>query len=284
MRLWTFVAGLYFAGFVLVATSPLVVGGVAAAWWLGRSDLFSALDGQSAFGLRERGGRVEGRLVNVGFHVVNVQVPGQPRPRRLVVRLDVTNPDIFQDGRTEGLIRLDAWAMDSPADLKAGPLYTVVAAGLTASLRDDETLAVSHGNRLSAYSLSTGAWLYDSDTPVTVVGTSPEGARTVAVAAAEDGLPASAVAVVTLATNRGALMKVLVMAADETRARLLRSSVPQIHPVLRRDNGQPVVVELPLSAESIRLPVDGDRFDIAKAQLPPGLGLVELKTWKSSSL
>lgn len=283
MRLaWTFFVGLFFAGFLMLAGAPLLVAGLGLTAWAFKNDRFSALSGESVFGLREKDGRLDGRLVNVNFQTAHVQMPGEPRPRRLLLRLEVTNADVFASRPGEGRVRLDAWGLDSADDVKKRALYTVVAPGRSAAISEDGTLVVDHGSRRSVYTLASGNWLYDSDlAPATFAGEG-ERRRFVALGAAEEDLPTRAVGVLTYANNQAILKRVMVTADDPTRARLLRSSVAMIRPVVRLDEAGRRTVELSLPAGMIRLPLNGDDLDLAKAQLPPGLGLAELKSWRSS--
>ncbi|HSV30154.1 MAG TPA: hypothetical protein VLL76_11375, partial [Candidatus Omnitrophota bacterium] len=111
---WTFYAGLTFAGLTLLISAPFM-GAVALTIWLLRGELWTALSGESLFAVRNEDGRTAGQMVNVGFHTVMVAVPGEPRPRRLLLRLEVRNPDVFADSRGEGRVRLDAWPLDDAA-------------------------------------------------------------------------------------------------------------------------------------------------------------------------
>ncbi|MBC7951157.1 MAG: hypothetical protein H7Z12_04945 [Rhodospirillaceae bacterium] len=53
-----------------------------------------------------------------------------------------------------------------------------------------------------------------------------------------------------------------------------------IRPVARMDDASRRMIDLSLPAGMVRIPVTGDDLDIAKAQVPPGLALVELKPWR----
>lgn len=281
MRLvWSFFIGLLFAGFVLLATSPVLVAGIGLAAWALRGEVFNALDGASVFGLREKDGRLDGRMVNVNFQTTHVLMPGDPRPRRLVLRLEVTNADVFAGRPGEGRVRLDAWPLESAEDVRKPALYTIIAPGRAATVIEDGTLVVDHGQRRSVYALATGAWLYDSDNAPATFAAEGERRRVVALSATEEDMPARAVAVITYATAQTTLKRVLLTADDPIRARLLRSSAAMIRPVARMDDATRRTIDLSLPAGIVRIPVVGDDLDLAKAQLPPGLTLVELKPWR----
>lgn len=281
MRLaWTFLAGLTFAGFVLLATSPLLVLGAGIGAWVKRGQTYSALSGESVFGVRARDGRLDGRLVNVNFRMVMVPAAGDPRPRRLLLRLAVTDADVFASGPAEGRIRLDAWPLDDADDINKAALYTIVAPGRSASIEDDSTLVIEHGIRRSVYALASGIWLYDTDALVSTFSLEGERRRVVAVATAEDDMPAGSVAVLTYATNQTVLKRVLVTAGDPARARLLRSSVSMTRAVARIEDATRRTLDLPLPAGTVRIPMNGDDLDLDHAQVPPGLGLAELKAWR----
>ncbi|HTH16359.1 MAG TPA: hypothetical protein VL974_06880 [Magnetospirillum sp.] len=276
---WTFIIGLLFAGFVMLATAPLMLAGIGAAAWALKGSMFSALSGESVFGVREKDGRLDGRMVNVTFQTQHVPMPGEPRPRRMLLRLEVTNADVFAARPGEGRVRLDAWALDSVADVKAPALYTIVAPGRAATLSEDGTLVVDHGGRRSVYSLSAGQWLYDADSLPASYAVEGERRRFVALAAAEEDMPARAVAVLTLATAQAPLKRLMIVADDPSRARLLRSGMSMIRPIPRLEDASRRTVDLSLPAGLVRVPVSGDDLDVAKAQLPQGLGVVELKPW-----
>lgn len=277
---WTFFAGLAFAGFILLATSPLLVVGVGVGAWAARGQLFNALAGESVFGVRERAGRLEGRSVNVGFRMVMVPVPGEPRPRRLLLRLEVTDSDVFASGPAEGRVRLDAWPLDGADDVKKPALYTVVAPGRAATLDEDGTLVVERGSRRSIYALSSGTWLYDAESQVSSFALEGDRRRVIAVSSAEDDMPPGSVAVLTYATNQTVLKRVLLSASDPTRARLLRSSVGLTRAVARLEDSSRRTLDLPLPAGTVRIPMTGDDLDLSRAQVPAGLALAELKPWK----
>lgn len=278
-HLWTFLTGIAFAGFVMLVSAPLLLAGMGAAAWLLKGSTFSALSGESVFGVRVKDGRLDGRMVNVSFQTMHVAVPGDPRPRRLLLRLEVTNADVFASRPGEGRVRLDAWPLDGVDDVKRPALYTIVAPGRTATLSEDGTLAVEHGSRRSVYALATGLWLYDWEAPPASYVGDGERRRVVALAAVEEDMPPGSIAVLTLATNQTVLKRVMIVADDPTRARLLRSSIGMIRPVPRLDDATRRTIDLSLPAGQMRIPVAGDDLDITHAQVPQGLRLVELKAW-----
>jgi hypothetical protein len=276
---WTFIIGFAFAGFVLLATSPLLLAGVGVAAWALKGTMFSALSGESVFGVREKDGRLDGRMINVTFQTMHVAMAGEPRPRRLLLRLEVTDADVFASRPGEGRVRLDAWGLDGVEDVRKPALYTIIAPGRAAALGDDGTLTVEHGSRRSLYSLAGGQWLYDTDSPPASYAADGDRRRFVALAAAEEDMPARTIAVLTLATAQVPLKRVMIVADDPTRARLLRSSVAMVRPVPRLEDATRRTIDLSLPAGLLRIPVSGDDLDLAKAQVPAGLALLELKPW-----
>lgn len=280
---WTFLIGIAFAGFIMVVSSPLLLAGIGVGAWLLKGNTFSALSGESVFGVREKDGRLDGRMVNVSFQTMHVAVPGDPRPRRMLMRLEVTNADVFASRPGEGRVRLDAWPLDGIEDVKRPALYTVIAPGRSALLADDGTLVVERGGRRSVYALASGGWLYDWEAPPASYAVEGERRRTVALAAVEEDMPVRSIAVLTLATSQAVLKRVMIVADDPTRARLLRSSIGMIRPVPRLDDATRRTIDLSLPAGLTRIPVVGDDLDIANAQIPQGLRLVELKAWDKKS-
>lgn len=280
MRLvWTFLIGIAFAALVAAISSPLLVAGVGVAAWLKRGHVFSALDGESVFGIREVDGRLDGRMVNVSFQTMHVSMPSDPRPRRMLLRLEVTNADVFSSRPGEGRVRLDAWPLDSVHDVSGPAMYTVVAPGRAATVSEDGTMTVEHGSRRSVYALAGGQWLYDWESLPATYATEGERRRVVALAAVEEDMPQRAIAVLTLASAQAVLKRVLIVADDPTRARLLRSSISMIRPVPRFEDANRRTIDLSLPAGTMRIPVAGDDLDLNAAQVPQGLRLLELKPW-----
>jgi hypothetical protein len=276
---WTFVIGFAFAGFVMLMSSPLLIAGAGVAAWVLKSSMFNALSGESVFGVREKDGRLDGRMINVNFQTMHVAMPAEPRPRRLLLRVEVTNADVFASRPGEGRVRLDAWALDGVEDVRKAALYTIIAPGRAAVVSEDGTLTVEHGNRRSVYALAGGQWLYDTDGQPASYVSEGERRRFVALAAAEEDMPARSIAILTLASAQAPLKRVMIVADDPTRARLLRSSVGMVRPVPRLEDATHRTIDLSLPAGLVRVPVNGDDLDLAKAQLPTGLALLELKPW-----
>lgn len=282
MRLaWTFFLGMLFAAYVMLVTVPLLALGGAVVAWFKRPPVYNALAGESVFGLTERDGRLDGRLVNVNFHTPFVTMAGEPRPKRILVRLEVINGDVFGARPGEGRIRLDGWSMDSAADLGKPSLYTTVAPGRGAAFAEDGTLWVDHGGgRRSVYNLANGEWLFDTDMPPATFLVEAEKKRQVALSAAEDDMPPLAVAAISYAAGQTVLRRVMMTVNDPARARLLRSSISMVRPVVRLEDTTRRVLELGLPAGVVRIPIVGDDLDLAHAQTPLGVFLSDLKAWK----
>lgn len=278
---WTFIAGLLFAGFVMLWSAPVALVMVVLAASSGSVNLFHAFSGESVFGAREVDGRLEARMVNVSFRPMMLVLPGDPRPRRLLLRLEVMDADVF-NGSNQGLgrVRLDAWPLDQSVDLLQPPLYTLVVPGRQAVLDDGGLLTVANGNRHGAYSLSSGQWLFDYDGSFASFTVEGERRRYLAAAAADDEMPPGSVAVVSYAGPQGLITRLLVTASDTTRARLLRTSVSLIRPAVRQDPAGGRWIDLAMPAGTIRVPMLGDTVDINRAEVPVGLALSEFKNWK----
>lgn len=280
MRLvWCFLIGVFFAGFLLLASLPVWVAGLGLTAWAARGEMFNVLAGESVFGLREQDGRLDGRMVNVAFQTVSVPLADDPRPRRLLLRMEIFNADVFAARQGNSRVRVDAWPLDSADAVKAAPLYTLVTPGLGAMAGDDGTLVVDHGGRRSTWSLSDGRWLYDADSAPAIFSAEGERRRVVALSAAEDDLPPGSIAVLTYASSQKVLKRVMVSASDPHRARMLRASVSMIRPVARFEDATHRTIDIGLPAGMVRIPLDGDGLDLAHAQVPTGLGLAELQPW-----
>lgn len=276
---WTFFAGLIFAALTMLVSAPFLAGLGLAAWLL-RGEIWTTLAGESFFAVRDVQGRTAGQLVNVSFRTVMVAIPGQLRPRRLLLRLEVRNPDVFAVEQGVGRVRLDAWSLDDAADLKKQALYTVIAPGRAASVEDDGVLVVEKGTRRSVYALAGGNWLFDADSPTAHFAIATDRNRYVAVSSAEDDLPAGAIAVLTYASAQKTVRRVLLTTTDPTRARILRTAVTLSRPLSRLDDTGMRVVELPLPAGTLRIPLMGDDLDLKGASLPAGVFMAELKPWR----
>jgi hypothetical protein len=279
--LWTIVAGVLFAGLTTLVSAPLL-GGVALVAWLSRGPLWTTLSGQSFFAVNEDQGNMVGRIDNVDFHPLELAEPGSRRPRRLLARLEVVTTE-FSDSTGEGRVRLDTWPLDSAADLRKPPLYTVVVPGRGASLDADGVMTVEHlAGRHSTYSLTDGNWLFDADTPSAVFSPDGEHKRYVALAQADDDMPPGSVAVVTYATPRRVIRRLLLSADNPVRGRFLRGSVAMVRPVARLLDTSHRVLEVSLPAGTLSIALTNDDLDLATAQVPAGLRLVELRPWKGA--
>lgn len=276
--LWTFFAGLSFAALTLLVSAPLMVGVVAAALAL-RGELWTTFSGESFFAVRDEGGNTSAQMVNVSFRTIMVPVPGEMRPRRLLLRLDVRDPDVFQSDRGQGRVRLDAWHLDDAEDVRQLAAYTILTPGRAAQIDEDGLLVVERGGRRTSFSLATGEWLFDSDGPVARFSHGG-GPRYVAVAAADDDMPNGTVAVVTYASAHHPVRRLLLTAQDPTRARILRTAVALSRPVARHEGGGARSIDLVLSAGTLGIPLSGDNLDFAAARVPAGLSLIEITPWK----
>ncbi len=277
--LWTFFAGFGFACLALVVSAPLL-GGMALVAWTARADLWTVLAGQSYFALKDDDGRMAGRIVNVAFHPLSVVLPNDPRPRRLLVRLEVTST-AFATTSAEGRVRLDAWPVDAALDLHKPPLYTLVVPGQGASLDAEGMLMVDRGNgRHTGYALASGAWLFDSDTPIATFAIDGEHRRFAALALADEEMPAGAVAVLAYVSPQAVLRRLLVRADDPARGRFLRGAVTMTRPVARLEDSHRRVLEIPFPAGTLRLAITGDDLDLAGAEVPAGLKLTEIRPWR----
>ena len=279
MRLiWTFFAGMLLAVVALAVTAPIVAG-VGLITWATRGDMWTVLSGPTYFAVRDDRGRLVGRSVNVTFHPVAVVLPGDPRPQRLLVRLEVDTNELG-DATGDGRVRLDAWPIEAASDLRKAPVYTVVVPGRNANLDPEGMMVVERGNgRHSAFSLSDGSWLYDADVAVAGFPLDPEHRRFAALAQADDDLPLGAVAVLTLASPQRVIRRLLISADDAGRGRFLRGSVAMTRPVPRLEDGSHRVLEVPLPAGTLRIAFVGDDLDLATAEIPAGLKLTEMKPW-----
>jgi hypothetical protein len=277
-KLWAFYAGVIVAVVVTMFTLPIVVvvAAVMAVTNGSRHD-DSTLTGGSSFLVRDDKGRMAVRQINRSFSTASVMMPGEPRPRRLLLSQEVVVPDAL--GRAEGRVRVDAWLLESAADLKKTPIYSMLANGTALSLGDDGLMWVERAGRRSAYGLADGLWLFDSDSPVVTLSPDGESRRLAAVSAAEDDMPTRSVAVIAYATQTKVLRRVLLVADDPFRARALRAATTGMRLVLRQDDGGRRVLELPLAAGVVRLPVKADDIDLAAATVPSGLRLIPFHPW-----
>jgi hypothetical protein len=276
---WPFVAGIIIAGLVTVFTLPILVVtgfGMMALGRMGHED--GVLQGGSSFVLRDDHGRYTSRLTNTTYNILTVPMVGEPRPRRLLVRQRTV---VGEDG--EGLARLDAWPMGSPAELRKEPLYTIRALAASAVIGDDSLFWTERAGRRTAYSLADGNRLFDADLPLVQFTFEPEARRLAALSVADDEFSArGGVAVITYAAPGRILRRVVLVATDPMRGNMMRATLSSTRLVSFTDDalgGR--VIELPLAAGSVRVPVGLNDLDLARAVLPPGLKLVPLRQWGS---
>lgn len=277
MRLaWTFYCGAVFAGLVMLLNLPIIGGGIILARLL-EGHSWTIVSGESFFAVRDDAGRMLGKAGNASFHVVAVGQADSPRPRRLLLRLDVRKDDVFGTGG--GRVRLDSWPLDAATDLRADPAFTIIAQGQSAGIDADGMLLTDNQNRRSAYSLTEGHWLFDADVPLASFLTENEKRRLFAVAVAEDDLLPGGVAVIAYASPQKMIRRFILCADDEARARVIKVSVPLSRPVARLADDGKRAAEFTLSAGLVRIPIEDDTLALAKASLPQGLKLIEITPW-----
>ena len=276
---WPFVAGIIVAGLVTVFTLPILVAtgiGMMVLGSMGHED--AVLQGGSSFALRDDHGRYSSRLINTTYTILSVPMVGEPRPRRLLVRQRIV---VGEEG--EGLARLDAWPMGAPAELRKAPLYTIRAPASSAVIGDDLLFWVEQGRRRTAYSLADGSRLFDADLPLALFTFEPEARRMAALSVADEEFSGrGGVAVITYAAPGRILRRVVLVATDPMRGNMIRATLSSTRLVSFTDDalgGR--VIELPLAAGSVRVPVGLNDLDLARAVLPPGLKLVPLRQWGS---
>ncbi len=274
---WPFIAGMIIAGLVTLFTLPILVATGVAMMVIGSMGHDDAvLQGGSSFALRDDHGRYTSRLTNTTYNILSVPMVGEPRPRRLLVRQRIV---VGEDG--EGLARLDAWPMGSPAELRKAPLYTVRALASSAVLGDDLMFWTERGGRRTAYSVIDGNRLFDADLPLAQFVFEPEAKRMAALSVADEEYAShGGVAVITYAAPGRVLRRLVLVADDPLRGNTLRATLSATRLVSFTDDvlgGR--VIELPLAAGSVRVPVGLNDLDLTRAVVPPGLRLVPIRPW-----
>ncbi len=278
---WPFVAGVIVAALVTAFTLPImgttaIVMMVVGA--LGHDD--AVLGGGSSFSIRDERGHYTTRLINTTYNILSVPIVGEPRPKRLLLRQHMVVGD---DGR--GRVQVDAWPMGAPAELRKAPLYSIRAIASAANLGDDATLWTEREGRRTAYSLVDGTWLFDADLPLAQFTFEPDIRRVAALAVADEEYAArGGVAVITYAAPGRVLRRVVLVADDAMRANTLRATLSATRLVSFADDGAGAspggrLIELPLAAGPVRLPVAVGDLDLARASVPPGLRLVAIRPW-----
>ncbi|RAU22066.1 hypothetical protein CU669_10280 [Paramagnetospirillum kuznetsovii] len=274
---WPFVAGLIFAALVTLFTMPILVGVGFGMMALGNMGHESAgLSGGSSFFIRDENGRYITRLTNTTYNLLSVPMVGEPRPRRLLARMQIR---VGEDG--EGLASFDAWPMGAPSEFSKTPLYSIRAQAGAASVGEDSMFWAERGGRKTAYSLVDGNRLFDSDMPMAQFTFEPEARRMAALAIADEEFSArGGVAVISYAAPGRVLRRVVLVADDSFRANMLRATISATRLVSYLDEAAGGrVVELPLAAGPVRIPVNPTDMDLARAKLPAGLRLVTIQPW-----
>lgn len=236
----------------------------------------AVLGGGSSVRMRDVGGRVTMRVTNTTYAQLSVPVMGEPRPRRLLLR---QHTESSNDG--EGRIRLDAWPVGMPVDLRRPPIYTIRTLGSVANVGEDGLFWTERDGRRSAWSLADGSWLFDTDLPLAGFAFEPEIRRVAALAVADEELwSRGAVGVITYAAPGRVLRRVLLVSVNPLRGNALRATLTASRLVSYTEAGQGGrVIELPLAAGPVRIPVTASDLDIAHASVPAGLKLSPLRPW-----
>lgn len=274
---WPFVAGIIIAALVTLVTMPIMVAvgiGMIYVGGLGRDT--AGLTGESAFFIRDEHGRYITRLTNTTYNLLSVPLVGEPRPRRLMARL---RTQVGEDGA--GQVSLDAWPMGSPAEFRKAPLYSIRVSASSAALGEDSMFWTERAGRKTAYSLADGNRLFDADLPVIQFVFEPEARRMAALAVADEEYSSrGGVAVISYAAPGRVLRRVVLVADDSYRANTLRASISVTRLVTYVDEAMGGrVIELPLAAGPVRIPVLLGDLDLARAKIPAGLRLVVIQPW-----
>lgn len=274
---WPFVAGIIVAALVTAFNLPIMaVAALGLKYARTLDGSAAALQGESSFTLRDDRGRISTRLVNTTYSIVSVPLVGEPRPRRLLVRQHTV---VGEDG--QGRAGLDAWPMGSVAELRKAPLYSVRVPAVSASLGDDGMFWTEHSGRRTAYSLADGFRMFDADLPLVHFTFEPEAKRMAALALADDEYAErGGVAVLTYAGPARVLRRLILVADDPIRATTLRATITSTRLVSYTDDASGGrVIELPLAAGPVRVPVTASDLMTGRATVPAGLRLVPLREW-----
>jgi hypothetical protein len=275
--IWPFYAGVIVAALVSLILLP--VAGLSALALVSLKSLLpdtTLMAGESSYRIRDDQGRYLTRQINTTFTPVSVAVFGEPRPRRLLLRQQVM---IDEDGL--GAVRLDAWPIGAPADLHRPPLYTLRAKATSATLGEDGMLWIEQSGRRSAWSLADGSWLFDSDVPIAGFTFEADQRRLTALALIDEEFSGrGGVAVITYAAPGRVLRRVALFADNPKRAATLRATLTATRMVSFLDPALGSrVIELPLGAGPLRLPVNAQDLDLSRAVVPAGLRLVPMRAW-----
>ncbi|CAA7618891.1 conserved hypothetical protein [Candidatus Terasakiella magnetica] len=274
---WPFIAGMIVAGLVTLFTLPIMIATGLAMMFAGTmGHTETVLGGGSTFTIRDDHGRYATRLLNTTYNLLSIPMVGEPRPHRMLVRLRTI---LGEDG--DGRVRVDTWRMGSPTDLRQAPQYTIRAKANSAILGDDYMLWTEHSGRRSAYSLATGLWLFDADLPVINFNIEAETRRMAALSLADDEFSSrGGVVVISYAAPGRVLKRVILTASDPMRVNTLRASISVTRLVVYSDEATGGrVIELPLAAGPLRIPVRADDLDLSRAVVPAGLKLVPIQPW-----
>lgn len=274
---WPFVAGVIIAALVTLFTMPItaVVGvGMVYLSRLGKDE--TALADTSSFYIRDEQGRYTTRLTNTTYTLLSLPMVGEPRPRRLLARMRI---QVAEDG--DGYANLDAWTMGGPAEFRKAPLYTIRVPAGSAVLGDDNMFWTERAGRRTAYSLADGNRLFDADLPLAQFTFEAESRRMAALSVADEEFASrGGVAVISYAAPGRVLRRVLLLADDSLRANTLRATLGATRLVSYTDEAMGGrLVELPLAAGPVRIPVSLNDADLARAKTPPGLRLIPLQPW-----
>ncbi|HYW48738.1 MAG TPA: hypothetical protein VE959_38090 [Bryobacteraceae bacterium] len=225
---------------------------------------------------------------NVSYEITGTDVPGRPRPERLLVRKTIHSKQTLGDIGSEGTVTLDAWRLGD--DLRQKPIYTVAVSGSDGHVVENALLVVSRGLEevewWSLYKLGSGQHLLDTYVPPISFSISRETMLTryagLEVPPDDTADPRlkqpGVVGVLSYASASRVIREALLTCDDPKRAQLLRSFADMTRTVsfeegpaaartlrLRFSQNYPS----PPNTVEILIPVLGDDLDLAHAHLPP---------------
>jgi hypothetical protein len=274
---WPFMAGVIVAALVTMFTLPIVAAtGLVMRTVASVSRDEATLAGGSAFTIKDDHGQISTRLTNTTYSVVSVPITGEPRPRRTLLRQRVS---LGEDGA--GRASLSAWPIGAPSELRQPPLFHIVVPANWAGLGEDFLFWTEKDGRKTAYSLANGDWLFDADLPLATFAFDPDIRRMAAVSRADEEYSArGGVAVFTYAAPGRVLRRVVLVVDDPIRVGTLRATLSATRLVTYTDEGLGGrIIELPLGAGAVRIPLTPNDMNLDRALLPFGMRLVPLQTW-----
>ena len=244
-------------------------------------------------------------ILNVTYEFTGTGIPGRPSNERLLLRKTIHSKGAVDDIGVEAMVTLEAWPLG--VDLKQKPLYKLTETGTAGQTVYPDLFVVDRQLEevewWSVHKLGSGQHLFDTYVPLVSFSISREVATTryAGLEVPPDDTKdvrlnePHLVAVLSYASPERVIREALLTCDDPQQARLLRSysdstrTLSEIEGASGTGRGKASEprrsLKLSISQNypsppatiEVLVPIAGDDFDLAHAQLPPRMHLADWK-------